>query len=154
LSVGDLFSTLHFSLAWSRDGTRLFSAGSFIQEWDTSTWNEVGDPWSGHTDTIYAIALNSTGTLIASTSYDNYLRLWRLSDRQNIAVFKAPGDIYCITFSIDGNYILRGGYAANLAKWAVPGGANAVLEEYALDVSFSSFRVPPSPHLSHSELAK
>src|SRR6267154_193934 len=55
------------SLAWTPDGTRLLSGGSVwdptIQEWDTSTWKQVGDPWNGHTSHVNAIAVNPAGTL-------------------------------------------------------------------------------------------
>jgi len=40
------------SLTWTGDGTRLLSVGThsnpIIRSGDTSTWKQVGDPWSGH----------------------------------------------------------------------------------------------------------
>ncbi|OJA19076.1 hypothetical protein AZE42_03752 [Rhizopogon vesiculosus] len=114
----------NFSLAWTPSGTRLLSAGSasdpMIREWDTSTWQQVGDPWSGHTNIIFALAVNSTGTLIASVSSDAQVRLWQLSDQRAIAIFKASDEIYCATFSVDGRYILCGGRDGNVTEWAVP----------------------------------
>lgn len=80
------------SIAWKPDGTRLLSAGSYrdctIREWDSSTWKQVGKPWQGHSHFIDAITINSAGTLLASASYDNHVRLWRLSDQQTIAIFQ------------------------------------------------------------------
>ncbi|OAX35388.1 hypothetical protein K503DRAFT_773522, partial [Rhizopogon vinicolor AM-OR11-026] len=114
----------NFSLAWTPSGTRLLSAGSksdpTIREWDTSTWQQVGDPWSGHTSSIYALAVNSTGTLIASVSYDANVRLWQLSDQRAIAIFKASSHMHCATFSVDDKYILCGGSDYNITEWAVP----------------------------------
>ncbi|OJA16921.1 hypothetical protein AZE42_08463 [Rhizopogon vesiculosus] len=114
----------NFSLAWTPSGTRLLSAGSksdpTIREWDTSTWLQVGDPWSGHTSSVYALAVNSTGTLIASVSYDANVRLWQLSDQQAIAIFKASSQMHCVTFSVDDKYILCGGSDYNITEWAVP----------------------------------
>ncbi|KAG1865697.1 WD40-repeat-containing domain protein, partial [Suillus tomentosus] len=93
------------SLAWMPDGTRFFSAGSSkdptIREWDTSTWMQVGDPWKGHFKSIRAISLNSNGTLLASASEDNRVRLWRISDRRTIVSFKHPCEVWCIAFSAD-----------------------------------------------------
>ncbi|KAG2339145.1 hypothetical protein BDR05DRAFT_968226, partial [Suillus weaverae] len=109
------------SLAWTPDGTRLLSAGSdrdpTIREWDTSTWMQVGVR-KGHTGTVYAIALNPTGTLLASASEDHQVRLWRLSDRRTI--FKHSAPVYCTTFSMDGKHILSGGRDRIISEWAVP----------------------------------
>ena len=116
----------NLSLAWTPDGTRLLSAGSYgdsnIREWNTCTWKQVGYPWNGHTNDIIDIAVNPTGTLIASASHDKTVRLWRLSDRQTIASFKLrhSDDLFSIAFSIDGKHILGGGYDKKVSEWAVP----------------------------------
>jgi WD40 repeat protein len=113
-----------YSLAWTPDGTRLFSGGSrndpTIREWDLSTKQQVGDPWDGHTDCIYAIAVNPAGTLVTSASDDKHVRLWRLWDRRTIAIFKHLDPVCCVTFSMDGKYILSGCQDKKISKWAVP----------------------------------
>ena len=136
------------SLAWTPDGTRLLSGGSqedaTIREWDTSTWKQVGDPWSGHTNTIRALAINSAGTLLASASRDNHVRLWRISDRQVVAAFNHSASVCCVTFSADGKHILCGGADKNITEWGVS--ESAFLEDSSTAeiscVSFSSFTVP------------
>jgi WD40 repeat protein len=116
--------TVNMSIAWTPDGVRLLSGGnSFdptIREWDTLTWNQVGDPWAGHTGSIKAIAINSAGTLAASASEDNDVRLWRLSDRRMIAIFKHSHSMQYVTFSIDGEHLLSGGEDNKTSKWVVP----------------------------------
>jgi WD40 repeat protein len=111
------------SLAWMPDGTRLFSAGSAtdptIREWDTSTWKQAGDPWKGHFKNIQAISLNSNGTLLASASDDTRVRLWRVSDRQTIVVFKHPSEVQCVTFSADDRRILSGDQRQRIFEWPV-----------------------------------
>jgi WD40 repeat protein len=120
---------LNFSLAWTQDGTRLLSGGDkgdpTIREWDPSTWQQVGQPWKGHTDHIYAIAIHPAGTLVASASHDMHVRLWRLSDRQNIGVFQHSSPQYTVTFSVDGSHILSGGYDKKISEWQVPKGAHS-----------------------------
>ncbi|KIK48977.1 hypothetical protein CY34DRAFT_7682 [Suillus luteus UH-Slu-Lm8-n1] len=115
---------LDFSLAWMPDGTRLFSAGGdtdpTIREWDTSNWKQVGEPWKGHFKSIQAISLNSTGTLLASASDDNGVRLWQVSDRRTIVVFKHRSAVQCVTFSADDRRILSGDQNKAIFKWAVP----------------------------------
>jgi WD40 repeat protein len=110
-------------LAWTPDGTRLLSGGDIydhtIREWDPLTWQQVGHPWKGHTHSIWAIAINPAGTLVASASYDNHVRLWRLSDRQNIGVFEHSSSVNTVTFSVDGRHILSGGGDKKISEWEV-----------------------------------
>ncbi|KAG2335872.1 hypothetical protein BDR05DRAFT_971370 [Suillus weaverae] len=113
----------NMSLAWMPDSTRLLTGGSnrdpTIREWDTSTWMQVGEPWKGHNGYVNAIALNPTGTLLASCG-GNQVCLLRLSDRRTIAIFKHTNEVLCVTFSTDGKHILSGGYDEIISKWAVP----------------------------------
>lgn len=118
-------SGFNMSLAWTPDGTRILSSGNggedyTIREWESLTWQRVGEPWEGHSLGVRAIALNSNGTLVASASEDNHVRLWRLSDRQTIAIFKHSDKVHCVTFSTDGRHILSGGADKKLLKWLVP----------------------------------
>ncbi|KAG2055795.1 WD40 repeat-like protein [Suillus hirtellus] len=111
-------------LQWTPDGRRLLSAGSDLDpnilEWDTLTWQQVGDPWKGHRASINAIATNTTGTLIASSSDDEDVRLWKILDRQTIAIFKHSREVLCVTFTLDSKYVLSGGYDAMISQWRVP----------------------------------
>ena len=117
-------AAINFSLVWTPDGTHLLSGGSTrdptIREWDTSTWLQVGEPWSGHTRYIDGLAMNSTGTLIASASDDNHVRLWRRADRRTIATFIHSHPVFCVTFSVDDKYIFSGGSDNKISEWAVP----------------------------------
>jgi WD40 repeat protein len=117
----------NYSLAWTPDGKRLLSGGNgtdpTIQEWDTSTWQQVSDPWKGHFKNILALSLNSDGTLLASASLDNHVRLWRLSDRRNIAIFKHPGEI--LEWPTSGNAFPEDGSNDGLTKEQVTHQAQA-----------------------------
>jgi WD40 repeat protein len=122
----------NLSLAWTPDGTRLLSGGdnddpssATIREWDPLTWQQVGHPWEGHSSDISAIAINPAGTLVASASDDGHVRLWRLSDRQNIGVFEHSSEVYTVTFSVDGRHILSGGEDEKISEWEVPTGGHA-----------------------------
>lgn len=111
------------SLAWTPDGTGLLSSGNYedptIREWDTSTWEQVGDAWTGHTNDINVIAIHPAGTLVASASDDKQVRLWRLSDQRTISVFQHSDRVCCVTFSMDGKHILSGGDDQKISEWNV-----------------------------------
>jgi len=128
------FGSCSLSLAWRPDGTRLLSGGNredpTIREWDTLTRKQVGHPWEGHTKAIYAIAIHPAGTLVASASYDMHVRLWRLSDRRTIAIFKHSSPLRSVTFSSDGKHILSGGRDKKISEWAVPKNANSKASFY------------------------
>ncbi|OJA17715.1 hypothetical protein AZE42_13047 [Rhizopogon vesiculosus] len=64
--------------------------------------------------------MNCNGTVVASPTTDNHIRLWRLSDWQTIAIFQRSDSPYCVTFSMDGKYILAGGKDKKILEWAVP----------------------------------
>ncbi|KAG2066809.1 WD40 repeat-like protein [Suillus decipiens] len=126
-TIANLFgqeSRSDWSIAWTPNGKQLVSGGNkddpTIRIWDSSTWKQVGEPCKGHTDAVRMIVLNPTGTLFASASHDNQVRIWRLLDRQTIAIFKHISFAYCVTFSTDGKHILSGGYDKMISKWAVP----------------------------------
>ncbi|KAG2354570.1 hypothetical protein BDR07DRAFT_1429020 [Suillus spraguei] len=117
-------TSYNLSLAWTPDGTRLLTGGDSddptIREWNARTWQQVGDPWTGHSKYINAIAINPAGTLVASASDDNHIRLWRLSDRRTVAIFQHSSKAICVTFSLDGKHILSGGGDGMISEWAVP----------------------------------
>jgi WD40 repeat protein len=128
------FGSCSFSLLWTPDGTRLLSGGDgedfAIREWDTLTWEQVGHPWEGHTQAIWSIAIHPAGTLVASTSDDKHVRLWRLSDQRTIAIFKHSSPLRSVTFSSDGKHILSRGRDKKISEWAVPKNANSKASFY------------------------
>jgi WD40 repeat protein len=80
-------------------------------------------PWPGdidNADAYAALAVDPTGTLVASNA-NGALYLWRLSDRQTIAIFQESA--ICAAFTLDGKHLLSGThYNSTISKWAVPKG--------------------------------
>jgi WD40 repeat protein len=144
----------HYSLAWMPNGSRLFSGGNgsdpTIREWDTSTWQQVGDPWKGHFKNIHTMSLNSSGTFLASASLDNRVRLWRLSGRRNVAILKHSEEVNCVTFSANGKHILSGGVDKKISEWPTSEGVlpedgpndGLIMEQPTHQVSLFSFSRP------------
>jgi WD40 repeat protein len=69
---------------------------------------------------ISDIAINNTGTLVASSSDDSYVRLWVLSERSTVALFKHSDAVFCVTFSADSKHVLSGGVDKKISEWEVP----------------------------------
>jgi WD40 repeat protein len=111
------------SLVWTPDGTRLLSAGDSydptIREWDSSTWRQVGHPWEGHVEDITSLAMNASGTVVASASIDNYICIWQLPLLP--VSLKHTSSVQCVAFSMDGKHILSGGSDNKISEWAVSG---------------------------------
>jgi WD40 repeat protein len=166
--------TCNYSFAWTPDGTRLLTSGyesdpntirepntirkpntiresNTIREWDTTNWQEIGSPWTSHSDTIRSIAVNPAGTLVASASHDNHIRLWQLSDRRTVAIFKHSYATLCVTFSVDSKHILSGSDNKIILEWAIP---NDIISKVRFRLSVvthhnsNMFRADLRPHYS------
>ena len=85
-----------FGLALSPDGTRLVSASDDLYIWDVNQVRKTNfDSWSmqrGHKIMVNSIALNRTGEKAISGSWDGTLRLWDVSNGNELSVF--PSDMY------------------------------------------------------------
>jgi WD40 repeat protein len=83
----------NYPLFWTTKDNSIVSACSFtddepkmIFEFDASTLKTVGAPFK-HTSTIRGLALSSDCVLLASSYFDNTIKLWAFESRQLIASF-------------------------------------------------------------------
>jgi sugar lactone lactonase YvrE len=114
---------------------------------DRPVAEQVGDLLRGHTQAINGLALSPDGKTIATTSFDNTVRLWDLASRQPIGTLR-PGSsgsaVFTndVAFSPDGKILATTGENDKVRLWDVTGqhligelaGHTAVVEA----VAFSS----------------
>ncbi|KAJ8582789.1 WD40 repeat-like protein [Rhizopogon salebrosus TDB-379] len=120
----DFNNSPNISLAWTRDGVHLFSAGDtydpVIRSWDTSTWTQAaGNPWT-HGNQINHIILNPAGTLLASASDDHIVRLWQLGTGIEVSRYEHSHEVSRVAFSVDGCFIYGAGEDGKTLQWEIP----------------------------------
>jgi uncharacterized delta-60 repeat protein len=77
----------------------------------------------GHTDSVYSIAFSPDGTLLASGSVDNTVRLWRVSDGRLLRTLEKHEDkVYSVAFSPDGTLLASGSVDNTVRLWRVSDG--------------------------------
>jgi WD40 repeat protein len=117
-------SSWNRSLTWTRNGLHLLSAGDHndpvIRSWDTSTWTQAGDPWTGHDAQIIHIVLNPAGTLLASASADQTVRLWQYGTGIEVSRYEHLDQVWRVAFSVDGCFIFSTSTDGKTLQWEIP----------------------------------
>ena len=97
------------SVVWSRDGSRLFSCSwdKTIRCWNSVTGEQIGQPWTGHIDGIYSLALSPDGAILASASLDRTIRFWETTTGNPIGQPLLPSGEYPfrVRFSPCGEFV-------------------------------------------------
>ena len=114
---------LVYCVLWSRDGSRLFS-GSYdktIRCWNSDTGEQIGHPWTGHTNIIYSLSLSPDGSILASASRDKTVRFWDATighpTGRHLQHDKGVDDV---RFSPSGESVVSAGWDGKLYFWRVP----------------------------------
>ncbi len=82
---------------------------------------------SGHTNIILAIALNPDGKMLASSSFDNSIRIWDVKTNFTKRVLRGTfGFVLDLAYSPDGTRLLTGGTDAIVRIWDVATGETVV----------------------------
>jgi len=108
-------------LTWAVDGSKLISGSSdhSIKSWNTTTWQQI-IVLTGHTDTVYGIAISPNDRILASASFDGTAQLWNLDNGQPIgSPLQHTDDVSCLSFSTDGQLPATGCWDNDAYTWDI-----------------------------------
>jgi WD40 repeat protein len=78
----------------------------------------------GHASWVYSVAFSPNGTLLASGSRDNTIKLWQVSDGSLVATLAGHSwAVDSVAFSPDGAELASGSWDATLRLWKVSDGS-------------------------------
>ena len=116
------FIHLAYDLLWSRDSSRLFGSHfNRIHCWNSDTGEQIGHPWTGHTDWICSLSLSPDGSILASASWDETVRFWDATTGHPIGRhLQHDEEINAVRFSPSGESVASARRDGNLYLWRVP----------------------------------
>lgn len=79
-------------------------------------WSRELQKLEGHTDVVTAVAFLQDGSLLASASFDQTIRLWNLTTGQEVQKFKDEGYIRTLNFTNDDKILLTNVRNLNIEK--------------------------------------
>ena len=114
-------SALITQVAVSPDGKRIVSGSrdKTLRLWDADTGLALGQPLTGHSDSVESVAFSPDGKRIVSGSDDTTLRLWNANTGQPVG---KPLDghsnwVFSVAVSPDGKRIVSGSNDTTLRLW-------------------------------------
>lgn len=119
------------SIAFSRDGTHLYSGGydATVRDWDLAR-RVVARSFYGPRGTIWTLDVSANGTALAAAGEDALIRIWKLDRAGSPLTLRGHGrNVWDIRFSPDGAHLASGSFDNDARIWdATTGNALHVLK--------------------------
>ena len=111
------------SVAFAPDGKILASGGNdgTVRLWNVDTCQPLGEPLTGHRDTVRSVAFAPDGKTLASGGDDRAARLWDIDTRQPLGEPLSDHDkaVWSVAFAPDGKTLASAGYDGTVRVWNV-----------------------------------
>ncbi|KAG2359149.1 WD40-repeat-containing domain protein [Suillus spraguei] len=122
-AVGPIEDQLGFpvtSLVWSSDSRKLYSASDKFARVFKSKSGELLHRFE-HDRALYAVALSPTQNVLACVGTDGIAQLWDTETNQplGLPLHEDHTNLFCVSFSRDGKYMVYGGDYGKLILWMV-----------------------------------
>ncbi len=140
-------------LAFSADGTRLFSAGGDgglpgeVREWNV-TDGMLLRSYEGHSDAVYGIAISPDGKFLATGSYDQKIKIWDTGSAKEIRTLTGHnGCVYALAFRADGKILASASGDRTVKLWDVANGERRDTLSQSLKELYTVAFSPDGKHL-------
>ncbi|HBE67678.1 MAG TPA: hypothetical protein DDW52_05965 [Planctomycetaceae bacterium] len=112
-----------YCAALSRDG-RLLATGSYDRKvilWKVDGGSiELLHTFTSHNGAVYDLDFSPSGQVLATASADATVKLWNTQSFARLDTLGQPeGEMRCVRFSADGNFVVAAGGDRQIRKWRV-----------------------------------
>lgn len=119
----DMHTDEVWTVTWNAAGTRFASASAdqTVRVWDAVTLEQIGE-FTAHTEAVFALAFDPTGTLLASGGESGVILLWNTETDEVTELVGHTGVVRSLAFNVAGIILVSGGEDQVLRVWNVRAG--------------------------------